>query len=46
MMNAETKNQFDVSDQIVAFKKKMKPQHDVLKRAYGEAKDSVSRAVS
>jgi Protein of unknown function (DUF1479) len=44
MMNAETKNQFDVSDQIVAFKKKMKPQRDVLKRAYGEAKDSVSRA--
>jgi hypothetical protein len=44
MMNAETRNEFDVSDQIVAFKKKMAPKRDVLKRAYGEAKDSVSRA--
>ena len=30
MMNADTKNEFDVSDQIVAFKKKMAPMHDVL----------------
>ena len=36
MTNAETKNEFDVSDQIVAFKKKMAPQHDVLKRAYAD----------
>ena len=42
-MNTETA-EFDVGDQIVAFKKKMAPLRDVLKRAYGEAKDAVSRA--
>ena len=43
-MSTETKADFDVGDQIVAFKKKMAPMRDVLKRAYGEAKDAVSRA--
>ena len=43
-MSTETKADFDVGDQIVAFKKKMAPMRDVLRRAYGEAKDSVSRA--
>src|SRR4051812_47684847 len=44
MMNAEAKSKFDVGDQIVAFKKKMAPMREVLKRAYGEARDSVNRA--
>ena len=44
MMNADTKNEFDVSDQIVAFKKKMAPMHDVLKRTYADVRDYVSRA--
>src|ERR1700760_4465828 len=43
-MSTETKPEFDVGDQIVAFKQKMAPKRDVLKRAYGEAKDAVSRA--
>jgi hypothetical protein len=44
MMHAETKNEFDVKDQIVAFKRRMATRHDVLKRAYQGARDQVSRA--
>ena len=33
MMMAETKNEFDVAGQIVAFKRKMAPKSDVLRRA-------------
>ena len=43
-MHAETKNELDVSDQIIAFKKKMAPQHAVLKRAYDDVRDYVRRA--
>ena len=42
MMNAETRNEFDVADQIVAFKRKMAPKRDVLKRAYEDVRGSVS----
>ena len=34
----------DVRDQIVAFKRKMAPRRDALKRAYDDVKDHVSRA--
>jgi hypothetical protein len=44
MMQAQPKNEFDVAEQIVAFKKAMAPKRDVLRRAYAEARDSVSRA--
>ena len=44
MMMAETKNEFDVADQIVAFKRKMAPKHDVLKRAYNDVRGEVMRA--
>jgi hypothetical protein len=44
MMDAATKNEFDVSDQIVAFKRKMKPRHDVLKRAYEDVRGYVMKA--
>ena len=43
-MQSETKSAFDVGDQIVAFKKKMAPRRDALKRAYAEVRDSISRA--
>ena len=39
-----TRNEFDVSNEIVAFKKAMAPKHDVLKRAYEDVKGAVSRA--
>jgi len=35
----------DVRDQIVAFKRKLAPNRDALKRAYGEVKDHINRAV-
>ncbi len=44
MMEAQTKSEFDVSDQIVAFKRKMKPRHDVLKRAYDDVRGYVMKA--
>ena len=44
MMNAETENKFDVSDQIVAFKQQDGAARDALKRAFDEVKDHVSRA--
>ena len=34
----------DVRDQIVAFKRALAPNRDVLKRAYADVKDHVSRA--
>ena len=43
-MQSEAKSAFDVGDQIVAFKKKMAPRRDALKRAYAEVRESVSRA--
>ncbi|MEX1179715.1 MAG: YbiU family protein [Cucumibacter sp.] len=43
-MQAETKNEFDVADQIVAFKKAMAPRRGALTRAYADVKDYVSRA--
>src|SRR5882724_217008 len=44
MMNAETKNEFDVSAEIVAFKKKMAPRRAELKRAYEDVRGEVMRA--
>jgi len=35
----------DVRDQIIAFKRKLAPRRDALKRAYADVRDSVSRAV-
>ena len=34
----------DVRDQIVAFKRKVAPNREALKRAYSEVRDHVSRA--
>jgi hypothetical protein len=44
MMEAATKNEFDVGDQIVAFKRKMRPRHDVLKKAYDDVRGYAMRA--
>src|SRR3954468_11452413 len=44
MMMAEAKNEFDVADQIVAFKRTMAPKRDVLKRAYEDVRGSVMKA--
>jgi hypothetical protein len=44
MMMAETRNEFDVADQIVAFKRKMAPKRDVLKRAYEDVRGYVMKA--
>ena len=44
MMQAEAKNEFDVSDEIVAFKRKMAPRRAELKRAFDDVKGYVSRA--
>jgi hypothetical protein len=43
-MNAETKSEFDVGDQIVAFKQKMAPRREALKRAFGEVRDFVMKS--
>src|SRR5260221_418946 len=37
--------EFDVRDQIIGFKRKLAPRHEVLKRAFADVKDHVSRAV-
>src|ERR1700730_12583108 len=37
--------EFDVRDQIIAFKRKLAPRREALKRAYASVKDHVSRAV-
>ena len=34
----------DVRDQIIAFKRKLAPNRDVLKRAFADVKDHVTRA--
>ncbi len=44
MMQAETKQEFDVAGDIVAFKRKMRPRHDVLKRAYDDVRGYVMKA--
>src|ERR1700720_2831061 len=42
---AATGAEFDVRDQIIAFKRKLAPRREALKRAYAEAKDHVTGAV-
>src|SRR5712692_6660410 len=37
--------EFDVRDQVIAFKRKLAPRREALKRAYAEVKDHVTRAV-
>ena len=44
MMQAETKQEFDVAGDIAAFKRKMQPRHDVLKRAYEDVRGYVIKA--
>lgn len=44
MMMAEPKNEFDVGDQIVAFKRKMAPRRAELKRAYEDVRSYVAKA--
>ena len=44
MMPAMTDANLDVTEAIVAFKRKMAPRLDTLKRAFGEAKEHISRA--
>ncbi len=43
MLPEKTEKEFDVKGAIVAFKRKMARRRDVLKRAFGEAKDHVTR---
>jgi hypothetical protein len=43
-MRAETDNKFDVTNEIVAFKRAMAPRRAALKRAYDDVKAHVSRA--
>lgn len=43
MMHATADNAFDVSGEIVAFKKMMAPRRDALKRAFADVRDAVSR---
>jgi hypothetical protein len=42
-MHAETADRFDVSAEIAAFKRRMRPRRETLKHAYGEARDHVRR---
>ncbi len=44
MLQAEANKEFDVSDEIVAFKQRMAPRRAELKRAFADVKDYVSRA--
>ncbi|MEX0851986.1 MAG: YbiU family protein [Bauldia sp.] len=44
MMQPETRNEFDVSGEIVAFKRKMAPRREALKRAYEDVKGAIGRA--
>lgn len=44
MIHAETKNEFDVSGEVVAFKRKMAPRRGELKRAFDDVRGSVMRA--
>jgi hypothetical protein len=43
-MHAETDDKFDVTNQIVAFKRKMAPRGEALQRAFADVKDHISRA--
>ena len=43
-MHGEAEPQFEVVDQIVAFRRSMAPRREALKRAFGEVKDHVRRA--
>ena len=45
MIDAGSASEFDVNDQIVAFKRRMAPRRDVLKGAFADVRDHVSRAV-
>ena len=44
MMEAATRDAFDVSGQIIAFKKKMAPRREALKRAFDDVRNHVARA--
>lgn len=44
-MHADGGPKFDVTDQIVAFKREMAPRRETLRRAFGEVKDHVTLAV-
>ena len=44
MMQGEAKQEFDVAGDIAAFKQKMRPRHDVLKRAYEDVRGYVQKA--
>jgi hypothetical protein len=43
-MLAEAENKFDVTAEVIAFKRAMAPRREALKRAYDDVKDHVSRA--
>lgn len=43
MMHAATKNEFDVTNEIVAFKRKMQPRRAELKRAFDDVRNFVKR---
>ena len=43
-MHAEADNKFDVTREVVAFKRAMAPRRATLRRAYDDVKDYVSRA--
>ena len=44
MHGQDEKTRFDVTDEIVAFKRAMKPRREALQRAFGEVRDHVARA--
>src|SRR5689334_11881443 len=46
MAQAQAKNEFDVSGEIVAFKRKMAPRRAELKAAFENVKDYVRRATA
>jgi hypothetical protein len=43
-MHAEADPQFNVAEQIIAFKRTLAPRREALRHAFGEVKDHVSRA--
>ena len=43
-MHGAAESNFEMADQIVAFKRSMAPRRAALKRAFGEVKDHVGRA--
>ena len=44
MMHAQTDQEFNVADEIVAFKREMAPRREALKRAFEDVRDHVRRA--